>query len=227
MISRKRSGPLKSELRKQLGAADRRRRAREIETGRADIEDEIRIFAHLDDALPIGLGGDEMQGRHLGDGMPDRVVEGAGRDLAAMDMRDRNIQQRGGDRGRQDFVAVAEHDKQVGRELRQRIREAGKPDAGAARHRLGAVVVELEVDLGRDRKAVGFDRAPGLAEFRHQMHAAGDHAEIDVISGLEARKDAPQQSVIRPRTGDDGDAARMRHVCLRHGEASSMPCSIT
>ncbi len=220
-------GAAQSKLRKQFGAADHWRSAREIEAGRADVEDEVRILSHLDDAAPVGLRRDEMQARHLGDGMADRIVEGAGSHLATMDVRDRNVQQRGGNRSRQDFEAVAEHDQHIRRKLRQRVRKAGKADAGAARHRLGTVVVELEVNSSGNREAVGFDGAPGLAEFRHQMHAAGDDAEVDVISGLQLCENAPQVPVVRPRTRDDGNASRAGHDRLRQGEASSMPCSTT
>ena len=135
--------PVNSSVRLSAGA-----RAGEIKARCADIEDEIGIFAHLDHALPIGLGCDEMQAGHLRDGVADRVVEGARGDLAAMDVRDRDVQQRRGDRGGQHLVAVAEHDQNIGRKLGQHIGEAGNADAGAARDRLGAVVVQA-----RDRSS--------------------------------------------------------------------------
>jgi hypothetical protein len=168
-----------------------------------------------------------MQAGHLRDRVADCIIEGAGGDFAAMDVGDRNVQQRCGDRGSQHLVAVAEHDQNIRRKLGERIGEAGNADAGTTRHRLGAIVVQLEIDCRRDRKTVGLNCSPGLAEARHEMHAAGDNAEGNVIRLLQPRQDAPQQSVVGPRTGDDGDAAACGHADFRHGDASSIPCSMT
>jgi hypothetical protein len=91
-----------------------------------------------------------------------------------------------------------------------------------------AIVAQFQVDLRPDLKAIGFDQAPGLAEFRQKMHATSDYAEVDVGHLLQSRQDAPQQPVIRPRTRDHGNAAAWTcHGRFCHGDASIMPCSMT
>jgi hypothetical protein len=170
-----------------------------------------------------------MHARHLGDGVADRVIESTGGNLAAVNVGDRDIQQCRRHCCRQNFEAVAEDYHQVGRQRRKCLGKADHPDPGAARHGLGAVVIQLEVDLRRDRKAIGFDEAPRLAELCNQMHAADDDPQIDVVHLLQSGQDAAQQSVVRPRTGHHGNpAARCGHGGFsRHRETSSMPCSMT
>ena len=78
-------------------------------------EDALGRFAHLDDAPGIRLGGDEVQVRHLGDGVTDGVVHGPFGRFAAVGMGHRDVQDERRLGRRQHLEAVALDDDDVRR----------------------------------------------------------------------------------------------------------------
>ncbi|MNY45784.1 hypothetical protein D3C86_1809120 [compost metagenome] len=77
-----------------------------IQTDSAYVEHPLRRFTQLDDPLPIGLGGSEVQVAQLGNGMADGVVISPFGDLPAMEVCYRYALQHGRLSGRQRFEAI-------------------------------------------------------------------------------------------------------------------------
>jgi hypothetical protein len=79
-----------------------------VDTQAADLKDALRLLTELDHAPTVFLRRDEVQMRHLGDRMPDRLVEGALGRLSAMQVGDWDPRDHGGGGGSENLVAVAE-----------------------------------------------------------------------------------------------------------------------
>ena len=85
----------------------------QLDVERAGVEDVARILAHRQHA-PLGIGvGHKVQVRQLGDGVADALVDAAG-DVAALDVRNRDVQVGGGHRDRQLLEPVAADHHHVG-----------------------------------------------------------------------------------------------------------------
>ncbi len=113
--------------------------------------------------------------------------------------------------GGEDFEAVAEDEDEVGAGLLEGVGKSDDATAGGAGDVGRGVAGEGDVDFPGDGEAVGFDGAPGFAEFRGEVHAGDEELEVEARGGLDAFEDAVEEAEIGPRTGDDADDEWFRH----------------
>jgi hypothetical protein len=182
-----------------------------VEPGVAGRMDVRRVLAQL--SYPAGrvLVGHEMQVRHLGDRMPDRLVEGTFGDIAACQMRDGNAgDERALCRGQQ-FEAVAEQDQQIGPEPVEGVGEAYGAEAHGLRDPDRRVRGQQHLDLLVDREAVRLDDLAGQAELGREVHAGGDQLQGQVRVPLQLSHDGMQKAVLGPGAGHHTDLAFACH----------------
>ena len=84
------------------------------------------LLAHLPYARGVLFEGHEMDVAHLGDRVAQLLVDGALGELAARDVRDRQVQDRRGGGRREDLVAIAQQDDDVGLKPGEGVGKAGQ-----------------------------------------------------------------------------------------------------
>ena len=128
------------------------------------------------------LGGrsvdDEVQVRELRDRVAHLLVDRAG-DLAALDVRDRDVHVRRGDRGRERLVAVGDGDDDVGLEVVEHRRQLEQAEAGRLRRRDEVLALEHHVDARRDLEAVALDVSTGVAVALEQRRGGDDELQLE------------------------------------------------
>ena len=129
----------------------------DVDRRAAGAMDGLRGLAEANEVLRRELGAREMQVGELGDGVPHLLVDRA-RDLAALQMGDRDVGVGGRDRGRERLEAVGDRHHHVGPERVEHARQFHDAEAGRLRRGDERLAFDDGIHLGRDRKAVILDR---------------------------------------------------------------------
>ena len=149
-----------------------------------------------------------MQVRELRDRVADLVVDRALGDLAAVHVghgqRERQRRQGRGEH----LEPVAEHEHEIGGQAGPGAREAGDaaPDRRPDGRRRVVRLVHLHPLI--DRPAVGLDRAHGVAELGHEVHAADHQPQREALGVANRLEHGQEMAVVGPAHRNDGDRAR-------------------
>ena len=148
-----------------------------VDTRASHQVDLLRVFPQLAHS-PCGLLiGDEVAVGHLGDAVPDRLVEGTFGAVSSSDVRHR-------DPGHQRRLGCSQHLEAVPQQYddirgkaRERVRKSDHPKTDRLGNPCRRVARQQHLDPFVDAEAVRLYDAVGEAEFRRQVHPGSDHLE--------------------------------------------------
>ena len=173
----------------------------QLDVERTGIEDERRILAHRQDPAVRVLIGHKMDVRELGDRVTDAFVDAAG-DVAALDVRDRDVQVGRGHRDGQLLESVAANHDQIRRRRVEAVRELERGEARGLGHRHVVAAFDHVEQRCLDVEAAGGDVVGNVAAVLVEQDRSAKHQlEVDVGMGVELL----DQQLAAPVVGAAGD----------------------
>ncbi len=170
--------------------------------------DSLRLLAHRPQPPRRVLARSEVDVAQLCDRVADEVVDRA-RHVAAVHVRDGDVEVGRGDGAGQHLAAVAEHDDDVGPQLHERVSDAPDRVADGA-GLVGACIAAGQVaHPGGNGHAVGLDLLHGLPELALEVHSGHDQRELEAGVLTHPLERLREQAVVGAGAGDVGDAAHV------------------
>ena len=196
---------------------------RQLDVERAGVEHVARILAHQAHP-PLGVRiGHEMQVRQLGDRMAHALVDAAG-DVAALDVRDRDVQVGRGHRDGELFEAIAADHHHVGLQRMQAVGELERRQARGLGHRHVVAALDDVEQRRRDVEALGFDVVGDVAAVLVEQDRSAEH-QLQIQ--IRMRVQLLDQQLAAAVVGPIGDREADLVACARQFASmeSDGPCA--
>ena len=205
-----------------IGGQNLRHPCRKLHVERAGVVDVRRVLSHGEHTSLRFVVGDEVDMRQLGDRMTDALVDAAG-DVAALDMRERQVQIGGRHRDRELLESIAADDDDVRVDGVEAVGELERGETRRLRHRHVVSALDHVQKRSRDVEPARLDIVGDVTAVLVEQNRASEHQlELDLRVRVELADQQLTASVIRaardrkadsPLPGASDLARRRRQQC--------------